>query len=344
MWQADIRESGGSMAKSPKQKLKLLYIIQILEQFTDENHVISTPEIIEKLGEHDILAERKSIYDDINQLIDFGYDIVQRKTKGSSGYYLASRQFELPELKLLVDAVQASKFITLKKSKELIHKLEQFSSKYEGKQLHRQVYVSNRIKATNERIYYNVDHIHRGIFDQVKILFRYFEWTVDKEMKFKKDGNMYEISPWALTFYEENYYLIGYDAVNKMMKHYRVDKMMDMQLTTEKREGQSLANQFDIAKYTNKTFGMFGGEEETVTIKCSNYLVGVIIDRFGKDISIRKRDEKQISIHVTVAVSGQFFGWITGLGADASIIGPAHVVEHYKQYLNNILEHCKENS
>lgn len=326
------------LAKSANQKLKLLYIIKILSEKTDEEHSISTQNLIAELEKYEISAERKSIYDDIQQLQQFGYDIVSSKSKNAGGYYLASREFELPELKLLVDAVQSSKFITIRKSKELIKKLESFASVYEGKQLQRQVFVSNRVKTENEKIYYNVDEIHRGIQLNRKISFQYFEWNIEKKMQFRKEGERYQVSPWALIWRDENYYLVAFDEKDSKIKHYRVDKMNEISQEEKEREGLEHFEQFNIAEYANKTFGMYGGREEIVTLQFSNALVGVVLDRFGKDIDIRKRDESHFSVRVKVALSGQFYGWITGIGPEAKIIAPVGVVEEYKKYLEDILK------
>ena len=218
------------MAKSEKQKLKLLYIMQCLTEKTDAEHSVTTQEIIDYLALQGINAERKSIYTDIDLLIDYGMDIVKNSGR-SGGYTLVSRQFELAELKLLVDAVQSSKFITTKKSRDLIGKLETLCSKYEAGQLHRQVVVTNRNKTVNENIYYNVDIIYNAIAENVKIQFQYFEWDVNKEMHLRRNGKVYEVSPWLLTWDDENYYLVGYDSEADTLKHYRVDKMTDIALT-----------------------------------------------------------------------------------------------------------------
>lgn len=326
------------MPKSANQKLKLLYILKILSEQTDEEHCMSAQKLIEELAKFDIKAERKSIYDDMNQLMDFGYDIILVKSRGSGGYYLASREFELAELKLLVEVVQSSKFITLKKSRELIGKIEKLASKSDAKQLQRQVYVANRIKTANESIYYIVDDIHKAIQNNEQIAFQYLEWNLEKQLVPRRDGKQYKVSPWALTCKEENYYLIAHDKYEDKIKHFRVDKMGGIEiLTGSKREGGSLFKSFDIADYANKTFGMFGGKEENVTIQFENNLIGVIMDRFGKDVSIRKRDESHFSVRVTVAVSGQFFGWLTGLGQGACLLAPGDVVEQYRNYIQNVL-------
>ena len=324
------------MPKSEKQKLKLLYITQYLMEKTDENHIATTTELIDYLASNGIRAERKSIYTDIELLIDYGLDIV--KVKGRpAGYQLVSRQFELAELKLLVDAVQASKFITSKKSRELIGKLETLCSKKEARQLHRQVVVTNRTKAVNENIYYNVDQIYSAIAGNVKIRFLYFEWNVKKEMQLRHDGAFYEVSPWLLTWDDDNYYLIAYDDESRMIKHYRVDKMLKLSLSDKKRQGKEQFENFDIAAYSKKTFGMFAGEEKMVTLSCKTNLIGVIIDRFGNEASLRENGEGFVLVRVKVAVSRQFFGWLTGLSDAVKIVGPKETAEEYRSYLEEIL-------
>lgn len=326
------------MPKSPNQKLKLLYLVKILTEQSDETHCMSAQALIDALLTYGIKAERKSIYDDIAQLIDFGYDIVLVKAKTGGGYYLAGREFELAELKLLVETVQASRFLTVKKSRELIAKIERLASRAEAGQLQRQVYVANRVKTANESIYYIVDDIHRAIQNNEQISFQYLEWNLEKELAPRKDGKIYQVSPWALTCKDENYYLIAYDKEKDAIKHFRVDKMGHIKvLSGTAREGDRLFERFDIAAYANKTFGMFGGRQEVVTLVFENRLIGVVMDRFGRDVPIRKKDQEQFSVRVQVALSGQFYGWLTGLGAGARITAPADVVEEYREYLYRTL-------
>ena len=318
------------MPKSSNQKLKLLYLMKILQENTDESHALSVPELIAALGRYDVKAERKSIYDDLEALRFFGLDIESARSK-TTGYFLASKTFELPELKLLVDSVQSSKFITHKKSTDLIRKIESLCSVYEGQSLQRQVYVANRIKTMNESIYYNVDSIHTGIGDNKKISFKYFEYSITKEKVLKRNGERYLVSPYALTWDDENYYMIGYDSDAAMIKHYRVDKMMDICITEEKRDGQQYFQNLDIAVYSKKLFSMFSGEEETVRIEFVNRLIGVVIDRFGKDVIVVKSDDTHFVISVGVAVSQQFLAWVASFGNEVKILSPESVVERMKQ-------------
>lgn len=318
------------------QKKKLLYLLQILRTQTDEKHMLSANALCEALRGYGISAERKSVYTDIEALQEMGVDIVQVKG-ANGGYYLGTREFELPELKLLVDAVQASKFVTKKKSQELIKKLEGLTSKYEASQLQREVYIFNRAKAQNETIFYNVDHIHNAILSDVQITFRYSEWTVKKELQLKKGGALYAVSPWGLTWADENYYLIAYDQKADMIKHYRVDKMQQMTLTSEKRLGKEKFQESDLASFAKKTFGMYGGEDEKVTLLCHNHLAGVVIDRFGQDVWMRPVDEQHFRAKVLVTVSRQFFGWVTGIGHEMQIVEPENVRIAYRDYLQKIL-------
>ena len=326
------------MPKSYGQKLKILYLAQLLLERSDEAHPLTTKEMIDYLAAQGIHAERKSIYDDMNALQTFGMDIVSIREK-PGGYYLASRQFELPELKLLVDAVQASRFVTTRKSRELISKLETLTSRSEAGQLHRQVVVAERGKSSNEQIYYNVDEIYAAMAADCMIRFQYFEWSVQKEMVPRKNGAFYKVSPWLLTWEDENYYLIAFDSAAEILKYYRVDKMLHLTVYDTPREGQAAFDALDIAGFAKKTFGMFAGDETTVILQCDSSLTGVMIDRFGLDVPMRPVGEKEIRVRANVAVSRQFFGWLTGLGSGVRIVSPPDIREQYQRYLKDILDH-----
>lgn len=318
------------MPKGTNQKLKLIYLIKIMLEKTDDTHSLTMPEILKALEAYDVSAERKSIYDDLDTINRFGIEIISEKFGKTYQYRVGSRQFEIAELKLLVDAIQSSKFITEKKSHELIKKLEGFASNYEAKMLQRQVYVSGRIKTMNESIYYNIDEIHTAIASNKKIRFQYFQWNTKKEMELRKGGAYYEISPWALSWDNENYYMIGFDSEANKIKHFRVDKMLKSTCMEENREGKEFFDKFDMAVYARKNFSMFGGEEQSVKLEFDNSLVGVVLDRFGKDIIIAPADENHFTINVNVAVSDQFLGWIFALGEEVKILGPENVVERMR--------------
>lgn len=319
------------MAKSENQKLKLLYLYRILLEKTDDTHAITLDEIKNELEKFEISSERKSIYNDLNCLRQYGIEIDKRQADKTTYYHLQSRPFQLAELKLLVDSVQSSRFITKNKSKELIQKLERFSSKYEAQQLQRQVYMTDRPKTVNENIYNNVDRIHMAINENRIIEFHYFQWNMAKEMKVKREGAWYRVSPWALSWDSDNYYMVGYDSEENKIKHYRVDKMLDIRLTGQKREGQTSFREFNMASYCKKLFGMFGGEEQTVTLQCHNDMAGIIIDRFGQEVTLRKIDEGHFTVNVKVAVSSQFLAWVMALGEKVTIIAPEEVVGRMRE-------------
>ncbi len=324
--------------KGENQKLKMLYLVQLFSRETDDAHKLTMPEIITKLAADGVNADRKTLYQDFGELRRFGFDIIAEKEGKNYYYYLGSRDFELPELKLLVDSVQSAKFITDKKSDQLIKKLESLVSKYEGSQLHRQVIISGRVKTMNESIYYNVDKIHAAIGADRQIRFKYFDWNLKKEMEHRYGGKWYQLSPWALMWDDEKYYLVAYDSKHETIIHYRVDKMTQIGMTDEKREGHDAFRKFNIAHYTNTLFGMYAGDETKVTIEAENRLVSVFIDRFGKDIIIAPIDDGHFRTTVTVAVSKQFFGWIMAIDGDVKIIAPDSVVGQMKEEIARLAE------
>ena len=324
------------MARSSFQKLKILYVMDYLLKRSDENHPVTVAQLIGELESHGISAERKSIYDDLESLREYGLDILQTGSGKNSGYYVASHEFELPELKLLVDSVQSSKFITYKKTLSLIKKIESLTSVYDAQLLRRQLYVKNRIKTMNESIYYNVDELHRGIAENRKIRFHYFEYTVRKERRFRRDGAWYVLSPYALSWDDENYYLVGFDSEAGIIKHFRVDKMADIQVTEEPRDGEEIYAALDMGVYARKTFGMFTGEETSVRLRFEKDLVGAVIDRLGRDVMLVPDGEDHFTVRTDVIVSPQFFAWVLGFGNKAKILEPESVVRKLREHLDQV--------
>lgn len=333
------------MPKNENQKLKLYYLYRIMLEQTDEEHGLSMQDILTELAERGITCERKSIYRDFKVLTEnMGLEIIGEQVGSNYYYHVGQKQFELAELKLLVDSVQASKFITEKKSDSLIKKITTLASVYEAEELGRQVHVQGRIKTMNESIYYNVDEIHNAINQNSSIKFKYMQWSTDKKLVPRKTEDdseikIYEVSPWALTWDDENYYLIAFDHNEKKIKHYRVDKMDKISITGEKREGRNEFRDFDPGVYAKKNFGMFSGETKRVEIEFPENMVGVFIDRFGKDIMIKKSERKgYYKTFVEVAVSKQFFGWIFALGPEVKINGPEEVVKSIKKEIKDTLK------
>ena len=313
------------MAKSEGQKLKLLYLKEFLEEQTDETHMVTMQEILDDLAAHNITAERKAIYNDIACLQEFGMDILQKPGR-NGGYYLASREFELPELKLLVDAVQSSRFLTSKKSMQLIEKLSHMVSVHEAGSLKRQVVVSGRVKTMNESIYYNVDQLHEAIAQNSQIQFHYTEWGLDGQ-RHNRPG-MYQASPYALIWEDENYYLVAHSQRHGIT-HYRVDKMTDIQPTGKKRYIAPEAKSLQAASYGRNVFGMFGGGTTKVRMRFHKSLAGVVIDRFGRDTMLIPDGKEHFIFTMDIAVSPLFLGWLAGFGNRAKILSPQSVIDQY---------------
>ena len=270
------------MPRGTNQKFKLYRLAKIMLERTDDEHYITMPEIIDALGEYDITADRKSIYSDLRDLEVLGIEVEGEKVGNRYHYHVVSRTFELPELKLLVDA------------------------------------------------------IHHAISENKKIRFQYFQWNVKKEMELRHNGAWYHISPWGLSWDDENYYLVGYDSDGGKIKHYRVDKMLHIQMTDEKREGKECFKKLDMADYARKSFGMYGGKEQKVKLRVANDLAGVIIDRFGKNVMMIPEDEAHFTVNVDVHVSKQFLGWIISLGEGVKIISPDEVVDQMKKEIERL--------
>ena len=286
------------------QKIKILYLMRIFLEQTDEEHPMSVKELIAYLNSLGISAERKTVYDDIETLRNFGMDILNRR-EHPAGFYLASREFELPELRLLVDAVQSSRCITNGKSRQLIRKLESLASVYESRQLRRQGFAENRIRTINENVYYSIDMIQRALTEDRQISFQYCEWTVEKKLRPENEGERYSVSPWGLVWQNEEYYLITYDEKCGRVKQYQVDKLQQIRIEKEVRRGREFFENYDIGELTSRTFGIFGGREVTICLEAHNRLVGVVLDRFGRDIMIHRKDPEHFKTLVRVNISDQ---------------------------------------
>ncbi len=326
------------MAAGDNQKLKMLYLVKIFTEETDDAHGLTLQEIAARLEAQGVNAERKTLYRDFAELERFGLEILSEKDGRAVRYHLATRRFELPELKLLVDAVQSSKFITERKSRQLIRKLEALASVHEARRLHRQVLITGRIKAMNESIYYNVDMLHEAINADRQIRFQYFRWNVRKEQELRHDGAWYRVSPWSLLWDDENYYLAAYDANDQKIKHYRVDKILHLAVTELPREGKKAFEKLDPATYTRSLFGMFGGQRTRVTLEGRAAMVGALIDRFGKDITIIPKGDEGFTASVEVTPSRHFIGWIIALGDGVRVTGPEELVAQFRAEARRLSE------
>ena len=313
-----------------QNKFRPLYILKILERYTDENHQLTTNEIVELLKEnYDITTHRTTIPADMKLFVDFGIDVITVKSSQNK-YYIGSRRFEIPELKLLIDAVQSSKFITAKKSEMLVKKLMDMASINQAETLNRNIVSDKRIKPSNEKIYYIVDALNDAINRKKKVSFLYFDYLPDKKKRIKNGGKPYVISPYSLAWNGDYYYLIGYCDERKKIVTFRVDRIDKNPVVSDESITEAPSG-FDLIEYTNQVFQMFDGEEETVELRCDNELMKNIIDRFGQDVDVIANDDNTFTVSVTVNVSSTFFGWVLGFGGGIKIVSPIHIKEQYKE-------------
>ncbi len=324
------------MSNIYNNKTRILLILEILKSDTDEDHALKAADIIKMITDEGLKCDRKTFYDDINSLVDAGYDIIH-ETGG--GYKLVSRDFEDAELRLLSDAVYSSRFISAGKTKVLAGKLRQLTSSYLASSMKRQLFLSDA-KTPNEDILYSVDALSRAILDDVKVTFEYLVWGPDKKLV-TKGAKKRILSPWALIWQDQNYYLMAYDTDAGKMKHFRVDKMTRVELTSEKRDGREEYEATDMTSYVEGTFSMYGGRRETVTLDFPESLIGIAYDRFGKDVTQRAGEKGRILIRSEIFVSNQFYGWLTGLGPEVKINAPESCVKEYSDYLKKILKGYK---
>lgn len=327
------------MARGENQKLKLLYLKQFFEEKTDEDHPATMPEILAFLHARGVEAERKSIYTDLDALSDFGMDV--RKDERGKSYQWFDREFELPEVKLIIDSVASSKFLSEKKSDALIKKLGTLCSEHQRKELRRQVRVMGRAKSMNNSVLINVDQLHAAIAANTTVRFKYFHYNLKMEREYARKGEIYEVSPWALLYDNDNYYL--YAFVDDDFRIYRVDRMASVEQGKNKRQGREAFEKMDLPTFSKSTFGMFNGKQERVEMVFHNRMMDVVIDKFGKDVWLEKTDEWHFKISVPVAVSPQFFAWVFGLGNYVTITGPEHVKQQMKEMLEEVHKrYCEE--
>ena len=320
------------MAKSANQKRKLPILAKLLLERSDEDHPISRQEMQEELARWDLSAERKSIYDDMEQLKELGLDVQSRRGR-AGGWYIGERDFQLAELKLLVDAVQSSRFLTRRKSDALIKKLEGLASVHQARQLQRQVYVDRRVKTMNESIFYNVDKLHGAIAANRVITFRYFEYNARRERVFRRDGARYKLTPFGLIWDSENYYLAGWDELRHELRHYRVDKMADIAVTGMK--GAPRGN-WTPEGYARRHFGMYSGTPCRLRLRCEDRLAGVVMDRFGLDAALVPDGEGHFTAALDVVVSPNLWGWLFSLGAGVKVLGPDWAAAEFRDRLEQV--------
>ncbi len=319
------------MPKGKKQKLKLYYLSRIMREKTDDSHSLTMSEIREYLGEYGVTADRKSIYDDLQALKVLGLDVVGESVGRNYYYHVVSKQFDLSDLKLISDAVQSSRFITEKKSKDLINKLSRLVSIYEAGSLKGQVVVPDRVRTMNDSIYHNVDELQTAMSGNNKVQFEYMHWNMNKKLVSSKDS-VFEVSPWAVICNNENYYLIAYDSEDEEFGQYMVEKIRNIRQVDGKREGEGQFKSLGSVLYESRKFGTCGDDDQEVVLRFKDELVGDVLDKFGKSIGIKKSEEDGWSDTTVRVVAGdEFFGWVFTMGTGVKIISPEDVTEIFKE-------------
>lgn len=326
------------MGKGINDKFRLVYLIELLERSSDEEHPLSIADISAHLDTLGVSSSRQTLYKDVEDLRAIGYDVINVKREGRYGYYLGKRTFDLAELKLMVDAVQSARFIEGGKNSTLIDKIGTLTSTYRAGKLKRQVYIADRSGDYSEEIYKNIDSIHEAIYSRVRIRYKYYEWSAEKTKVARHNGRYYKVTPIALIWDSENYYLVAYDAEADNVKHFRVDKLGKVQITDERADDNEKIANVDLTKYSSQVFGMYGGESELVTLVCENSLAGVVIDKFGEKVTFFKEDEGHFSVNVRVMISPNFFSWLFMFGDKIRIKEPRGVAESYVKILAKTLD------
>lgn len=316
-------------------KRRILVLLKMFYRLTDEEHPMTSFEIVDYLKDHGVPANKKTLRSDIALMVEAGLDIVTVASKPNL-YFWGDRGFEIPELKLLIDAVSSSRFITQKKSRQLGKKLSTLASKNQQKELKRHVYATNRAKSPNENIYYSMDTINRAINSRKKIAFRYTEYTATKEMVLRNKGEVYELSPYALFWNEDFYYMVGWSDKHENVSVFRVDRLHEPHILKEK--AVKKPDDFNLDDYSRQIFEMYDGETVEVKLGCKNYMMKYVIDRFGEDIDTKVVSKEYFEVTVDVALSPNFYAWVFKFGGDMRILSPTKAVEELKDMLHKLLE------
>lgn len=328
------------MPKTSGQQVKVLAILDILKKYADEENPINAIEISDKLSENGIEAERKAVYRGIEALIDYGYDIIQTRSP-KAGYYLADKTFELPEIYLLTDAVQAASFITVKKTRELVRKLDSMLSEGERRKREKGIYIDNGHKCENEEIYYNIDTLSRAVSEKKKVTLTYSVRQISEDRKLINVNKEYKLSPYALIWQNEHYYLVANNEKYNNLMHIRLDRIKKVNVTKEDwrhfSEVSSYKDTFDIADYTAKSFQMYTGELKEITLRCNNSIIEQVVDRFSDKIFIRNVDDGRFSFSTDVILSDGLVNWILQFGDNIKVEAPTELIGMVKGRIGEIV-------
>ncbi len=319
------------MARDNYRKVKLIKLLELLRQHTDEQHPMSTSQICDAMGAMGIPCDRRIVTQDVASLNALDYEIMSVMIGHEKAYYVADRNFSIPELKILIDAVQASSFITEKKSRELIEKIAALAGSHRAEVLKRNMVCFNTRKHSNEKILYTIDALEEAILTQRKVIFLYFDLDENAQRVYRRGGHHYVVEPVALVFNEDNYYLTCYSSRHDSTSNYRVDRMDGVKIIQEPCCDKAIALRDEVAAYTEQAFKMFSGRLEDVVLEFDRGIIGAVYDKFGENVNMMASGEDKIIATVKVRISPTFWGWVFQFGGNMRIISPAHVVDAYGQ-------------
>lgn len=320
------------------QKIKLLKLMELLRQETDEHHPLSTNEICNRLSTMGISCERRTLAKDILLLNEQGFEVMCCRVGKEKGYYIEDRSFSVPEIKILIDAVQAANFITEKKSSELIDKISALGGSHQADILKSNLVHFNTRKHSNETIYYSVAYLEDAIQQKNKVLFRYFDLDEHGEKVYRRDGHRYVVEPVALVFHEDNYYVVVYSAKHDSTANYRIDRMDSVEIIDEPVSQKALTLRNEVAGYTERVFKMYGGQSVDLVIEFDDKLIGAVYDKFGENTKMIRTHEHGCVATVKVQISPTFWGWLFQFGNQMRILSPANLTEEYKNMVGEVIE------
>lgn len=325
------------MAEEKNQKIKLMKIMEILRQETDEEHPMTKVELAARLVAMNVSCSPRSLIRDIKLLNEQGYEIMERLIGHEKAYFVCDRSFSVPELKILIDAVQAASFVTNKKTGELIDKIAALGGSHRAGILKSNIVKFNTRKHTNETIYYTVGYIEDAIQQNKKIIFRYFDLDENGQKVYRRDGHHYVVEPVALVFNEDNYYLIVYSERHDGTANYRIDRIDSVEIIDDPVSDKARSIRRKVARYTEEAFKMFNGQPESVTLRFSDKLIGPVLDKFGEDTRMSRVDDHTIEAIVQVRIAPTFWGWLFQFGADMHIVEPETLRQEYKKQALSLL-------
>lgn len=321
------------MARENFRKVKLLKLLEMLRQNTDEQHAMSTSEIIHNLAQMEIPCDRRTLSQDISTLNNLGYEIMVTTSGHEKAYYVEDRNFSIPELKILIDAVHASTFITEKKSEELINKIASLAGTHRAEVLKRNMVCFNTRKHSNEKILYTVDALESAILNQKKVIFLYYDLNEDGNRVYRRNGHHYVVEPIALVFNEDNYYLTCYSSRHDSTSSYRIDRMDSVEVIQEDCCEKAVSLREQVATYTEQAFKMFGGPTEDIVLEFERSLIGVVYDRFGENTKMMATSDSKCIASVKVQISPVFWGWLFQFSTAMAIISPSNLVEEFRKQI-----------